>query len=210
MATTLSAIEHQDTSIVLLFDQKDLMEIQTDAIRRHGRFDVVTAVKQLDAVVLGSEQFSERVTIQPTRLEYRLELRSPFEERSLDGLQELLSLLPEFSIRSFGVNFALAFVAVGFSPGGQFISRRFINQPTGLEDADLGSLFSSSIRMMFGSPESYTDIRITPVDLVGGRLVFQYHTHRDEIIKDRERLHRILADQYRLDSQRIPALMGRF
>lgn len=210
MATQLTEIEYQDASVVLLFDQKDLMEIQLDAIRRQGRFDAVTAVKQLDAVVLGSEQHSERVTIQATRLEYRLELRTPFAERSLDGLDKLLSLLPELSVRSFGVNFSMAFVADGIAPGGQFISQRFVKQPTGIDDADLGPLFSSSIRMLFGSPELHTDIRITPVDLLGGRLVFQYHTHRDEIVKDRERLYRVLAEQYRVDTQRMPVLMGRF
>jgi hypothetical protein len=196
MATKLNQIEQRDTSLVLLFDAMDLSEIQLDRVRSSTPFELVVSAKQVQAIFLSSEQNSMKVTIQPTRMEFVEELRTPFEARSHEELRRLLTALPELSVRAFGINYTVFITVDGYASGGQFVRDRFLTKPTGFEQAMGGESATSATRMVFGEPDDYRDIRLTPVDLQSETVVLQYHCHKEASAKDRERVFRLIADRY--------------
>ncbi len=210
MATKLTNIEPSDTALVLLYDARELAEVQLDKLRAQTPFEVLISAKQVQAILLSSDERSEKVTIQPTRIEFRQELRIPFEERSLEDLQVLLELLPELSVKAFGLNYTLSFSTDGYETAGQFLRDRFLKQPTGLDEVLGGQLISNSSRMIFGDPEHYRDIRLTPADLKSNVVVLQYHYHKEESVKDKRRMFRLLSEQYPIEAAQLSSLILRF
>jgi hypothetical protein len=199
MASKVETREPRETSVVLLYDPKDLTEVQLDRVRAEGSFEVLISAKSLQAILLNSETNSTRVSIQPTRLEFTQELRSPFAERSLESLRAILAVLPELSIRGFGLNYMLSITVQGYKVGGQFIRDRFLAQPTGFEKILGGVPFASATRIIFGQPEEYRDLRLTPPELNSEAVVLQYHYHKEESVRDKDRIYRLIAERYPLE-----------
>lgn len=196
MAANVVTREPRETAIVLLYDPKDLTEIHLDRVRTESPFEVIISAKSLQAILLTSEEHSTRASIQPTRLEFTQDLRSPFEERSLEDLRILLTVLPELSVRGFGLNYMLWLTVSGYKIGGQFIRDRFLQQPTPFEKILGGGPFASATRMIFGEPEEYRDIRLTPPELSSEAVVLQYHYHKEESLRDKDRIYRLISDRY--------------
>jgi len=207
MAFKLANLEPRNTTFVLIFDPKDLTEVHLDPIRRNSHFDVLMSSSEPQALLLKSEARSVTITIQPTRLELVQELKIPFKERGLSELRELLQALPELGVKSFGLNYTVFFSIKGFPSGGQYIRERFLKQPTGLDDVLDGPVLSNSTRILFGSPEEYRDVRFTPPDVRSEVVILQYHYHREEQVRDRERTLRVIHEQYETEVTHIDALM---
>ena len=207
MAAKLKTLEPRDTSFVLVYDPKELSEIQLDKIRVETPFEVLVSAKQAQAIFLASEKLSTKVTIQPTRLELVQELRTPFEERSLEDLRKLIAALPELSVKAFGINYAVWFAVDGYGLGGQYVRDHFLKGPTGIEGVMGSAVVSNSTRLIFGDPEDYRDIRLTPLDLQGEIVVLQYHCHKEEEVKDRERMFRLINERYPIETRILSNLI---
>src|SRR5262245_34449095 len=207
MAVKLKSLELRDTSFVLLYDPKELSEIQLDKLRMETAFEVVASAKQVQAIFLTSEAHSMKVTIQPTRLELVQELRTPFEERSLDDLRRLISVLPELSVKALGINYAIWFAIEGCEFGGQYVRYLFLKSPTGLEGVLGSAVVSNSTRLIFGDPQDYRDVRLTPLDLQSEVVVLQYHCHKEEAVKDKERMFRLINDRYPIETRVLSSLI---
>ena len=58
MTAKLKSVEERDIALVLLYDPKDLAEIQLDRIRSNTSFDILFSGSQVPAIFLGSNQRS--------------------------------------------------------------------------------------------------------------------------------------------------------
>jgi hypothetical protein len=204
-----SGIQHRESSCVLLFDPKDLSEIDLNLLRRDTPFDEIQYAKgETPSILLSSEEQMTKAMIQYTRLEFVQVLSTPFAERSLETLARLMRALPELSVKSIGLNYTVAWSRGSSESAGHFIRNHFLSSQVTLEAQLGGEVFAGSARMFFGGPGEYRDIRVTPESLSSTTLIIRYHYHGEEAVKDKDRLMRLLTEHYASEVPRLSNLLG--
>ena len=199
--------QYRDTSFVLVYDPKDLAEIDLNVLRRDTPFENIQYVRgEVPTLLLESEANQTRATIQYTRLEFVQAVTIPFRDRSLDIFGNLLRALPELSVKAFGLNYTLMCTTEQFESAGQFIRERFLAPQKALEVELAGEFFAASARMLFGQASQYRDIRLTPEVLSTRNLVAQYHYHGEESVRDRDRILRLLTERYATELAHVTAV----
>jgi len=202
--SSLADIHYRDTSCVLLYDPKDLAEVDLNLLRRDTPFEEIQYSKsEVPGIAMQSEERFIRAVIQYTRLEFVQMLDSPFAERSMDVLGQIMRALPELSVKSFGLNYTVAWTTADSEPAGQYVCGQFLSPQARLEEQLGNRVFAGSVRMFFGEPGQYRDLRLTPETLKSDNVVLQYHYHNEESVRDRDRLIRLLAEQYASELPRL-------
>src|SRR5207245_8672862 len=96
----------------------------------------------------------------------------------------------------------------GYERAGLFVRDRFLVQPTKLEQVLGKQVFATSVRLLHGDPAEYRDIRITPENLSGPRLVLNYHFHQDVLAKDKGRISQLVQDIYASETPRLNQVLS--
>src|SRR5207245_418924 len=139
----------RETTFVLIYDPKDLAEVNLEALKLGFAFeDMQLSLDEQQTLVVSSTGQSIRVLIRSSRLEFVQDLRSPFEDRAIDGFGKLIKALPELSVKAVGVNLTVAFTVSGYERAGLFVRDRFLVQPTKLEQVLGKQVFATSVRLL--------------------------------------------------------------
>jgi len=194
-----SGVRPQRLSIILLYDAVQVKTIPLDPIKASTSFTFVNLLPDAvmgGALLLASETLNTKVTIQSNRLEYIDQRETPFRERAPDELWSLLRGIPNFSVKSYGLNFFHEVTSPHDKGAGLYVAEKYLRDAASLETIVVQPMLSAAVRLFFGTPDHHRDLRITPTAIASKEFIFQYHLHRDLPIADTEKLAKTIMESF--------------